>query len=89
MTRDRPHAVHGPRLQLRWQVCNWVEQFDWQACGFEVVPTVVIEGRTVVPADVLMQVLWQAWTCEPQANRHVWLEALGGGKMLGVGAVIA
>jgi hypothetical protein len=33
----------------------------WHAPGLVVVPTDVIEGMTVVPADVLMQVFWQAW----------------------------
>jgi hypothetical protein len=61
----------------------------WHVCGFEVAPTVEIEGMTVVPATVLMQVLWQACTWLVQPNRQVCEEAVADGKMLGVGAGIA
>jgi hypothetical protein len=56
---------------LRWQVTNWIEQLLWQVAGLEVVPTVEIDGMTVVPAAVLMQVFWHACTCEPQPKLQV------------------
>ena len=42
--------------QLRWQAWSWVEQFCWHCPGLDVVPTVVIDGTTVAPVTVLMQV---------------------------------
>ena len=42
--------------QLLWQACCCVEQFCWHWFGLEVVPTVVIDGTTVVPLMVAMQV---------------------------------
>ena len=69
-------------------VC-WLEQLAWHAPGLDVVPTVVIDGMTVAPVIVLMQVFWQAWSCELQANRQVCDVAVVVGKMLGDGAGIA
>ena len=42
--------------QLRWQAWSWTEQFCWHCPGLVVVPTVVIDGTTVAPVTVLMQV---------------------------------
>ncbi len=51
---------HNQRsAQKRWQTCCCVEQFAWHWNGLVVVPTIVIEGMTVVPLMVLMQVFWQ------------------------------
>jgi hypothetical protein len=51
-------------------------------------PTVVTDGMTVVPVDVVMQVFWQACTWLVQPKLQVREVVLWAGKMLDVGAWI-
>jgi hypothetical protein len=74
--------------QLREHCVCWLEQLDWHVVGFDVVPAVVIDGKTVVPLIVLMQVFWQFCSCVLQPNRQVCDVAVADGKMLGAGAAI-
>jgi hypothetical protein len=64
-------------------------QLLWHVCGLEVVPTIVMEGMTVVPAAVVMQVLWQDSDWLVQPNKQVCEVALGVGKMPGDDGVAA
>ena len=74
--------------QLREHCVCWLEQLVWHVVGFDVVPAVVIEGMTVAPVIVLVQVFWQfcSWVLQP--NRQVCDVAVADGKMLGAGAGI-
>jgi hypothetical protein len=74
---------------LREHCWACAEQLLWHPVGLVVVPTDVIEGITVVPKTVLMQVFWQACAWLLQAKLQVCEVALGVGNMLGVGAGIA
>jgi hypothetical protein len=60
----------------------------WHVIGFDVVPAVVIDGKTVAPVIVLMQVFWHACSWLLQPNRQVCAVAVVDGKMLGAGAGI-
>jgi hypothetical protein len=54
-SRRRESSFFHWNEQFRWQTCIWVEQFWGHKIGLFVIPTVVCEGRTVVPVEVLMQ----------------------------------
>jgi hypothetical protein len=75
--------------QLREHSVCWLEQLVWHVVGFDVVPTDVIEGTTVAPVIVLMQVFWHACSWLLQPNRQVCEVAVLVGKMLVAGAGIA
>jgi len=73
---------------LCWQAWSWVEQFCWHWEGFWVVPAVVIDGTTVSPVTVPMQVLWQLedWLLQPLRQVAEEVALAGGGT--GVAGVV-